>query len=520
MNEIFDRDDISEFIPFVKYFILTALICTVFILFGTIKVVAETEASRQIKILTAFIVAFIVIIIGFCFVVNRGFEFIKKYIRKLNRTKNVDDIDIVFNIRNKFNFIKDAEILINSNLENKYALVHYDINKFTIINNMVGYKIGDEIIQLVGKTLRNNLKNEIIGKAEGDNFFILFEHKSIDELIERACFVSNKIESMSIWSRVCINPVVKAGIFIVDNNELDIRTAIDKANFAKCSLTNSYKSGYAIYDNKIGINLIETKRIEDEMHKALERNEFKVYLQPKVDLKTGEISGAEALVRWEHPELGLLSPDKFVSIFEKNGFIVKLDMYVFEQVCINLRKWLNQEYDVVPISVNISRIHFLNSNFVSDYNKIKKNYQISDNLIEIEITESAVFSNESENEVFKIMAKFKEEGFEISMDDFGSGYSSLGLLKEMPIDTLKLDRIFLKNIEDYNSQIIVSNIVNIAKNLNLNVVSEGVENNMQVDFLRDIGCDMAQGFVFAKPEPMDNYEKLIVNGRINYYEAI
>jgi EAL domain-containing protein (putative c-di-GMP-specific phosphodiesterase class I) len=163
----------------------------------------------------------------------------------------------------------------------------------------------------------------------------------------------------------------------------------------------------------------------------------------------------------------------------------------------------------VPISVNVSRIHFLNSNFVSDYNKIKKKYRIPDNLVEIEITESAVFRNGSEKEIFNIMNKFRDEGFEISMDDFGSGYSSLGLLKEMPIDTLKLDKLFLNNIEDYSSQIIVSNIVNMAKNLNLNVVCEGVETYMQVDFLRDIGCDMAQGYVFSKPEPIAKYKSFL-----------
>ncbi|MDF2948092.1 MAG: putative signaling protein [Sedimentibacter sp.] len=520
MNKISKRDDISGFFPFVKSFIIISLLFSVFILFVTIKVVAKTEISLQIIVLTASIFTFIIMILGFCYIVNKEFMFIKKYIRRLNKSKNADDIDIEYNIKNKFRFIKDAEMLINSKLEDKYALVHYDLSKFTIVNNIVGYKVGDEIIQLIGKTLRKNLKDEIIGKADGDNFFVLFEYKSIEELIERTCFVSDKIESMSIWSKVSINPVIKTGICLIDNVELDIRTAIDRANFAKQSLDDSYKSGYAIYDNKIGISLIETKRIENEMHKALEGNEFKVYLQPKVDLKTGEISGAEALVRWEHPELGLLSPDKFISIFEKNGFIVKLDMYVFEQVCINLRKWIDLGYDVVPVSVNLSRVHFLNSNFISDYHKIKKKYLICDNLIEIEITESVVFSNENENEVFKVMRKIRDVGFEISMDDFGSGYSCLGLLKEMPIDTLKLDRMFLKNIEEYKSQIIVSNIVDMAKHLNLNVISEGVETEKQVDFLRDIGCDMAQGFVFAKPEPVETYEKLINKGKINYYQAV
>lgn len=344
----------------------------------------------------------------------------------------------------------------------------------------------------------------------------MLEYTSQDELITKACYISGEIEKLKIWSKHNINPAVKTGIYFINNDDLDIRLAIDRASFAKTVLKDSYKSDYSVYDNKMGSTLIEVKKIEDDMYRALEEKEFKVYLQPKVDLQTGVISGAEALVRWEHPEFGLLVPDRFIPIFEKNGFIVNLDKYVFEEVCLNISQWLKAGYDVVPVSVNVSRLHFLNSNFVSEYNKIKKKYMISDELIEIEITESVVFSNDNK-EVFTVMRKFRDEGFEISMDDFGSGYSSLGLLKEMPIDTLKLDKMFLNDIEEYNTQIIVGSIVNMAKNLNLNVVSEGVETLMQVDFLKDIGCDMAQGFVFARPKTIVEYEELIKKGKINYY---
>lgn len=515
-NVILDKKNISKFIPFVKYFIFITLIFTVFILLGTIKVMTEAEVSYELMTLSSYIVFFIVVIIGFCLILNKGYKLIKKYIRNLNKI-NIDDIDMAYNIRNQANFIKESEALIKRNMKNKYALVHYDVNKFTIINNTVGYEAGDEILKQIGKTLRENLINEIIGKAEGDKFFVLFAYEKEEEIIERTCYISRRIENIKIWKKMRINPVIKAGIYYVDNNNLDIRTAIDKAYFAKDSFRNSYKSDYGIYDCNLEIGLIEISRIEDEMQAALENNEFKVYLQPKVNLNTGEISGAEALVRWEHPELGLLSPNKFIPIFEKNGFIVKLDMYVFEQVCIYLRKWVDLGYDVVPISVNVSRVHFLNNGFVSDYSKIKEKHHVENNLIEVEITESVVFDNENEDEVFKVMREFKDAGFEISMDDFGSGYSSLGLLKEMPIDTLKLDRVLIKNIEDDNSQIIVSNVINMVKSLNLKVVSEGVETHKQVDFLRGIGCDMAQGYVFAKPESVENYEKLIKLGKINYY---
>jgi len=520
VNKIIDKKDASKLWPFVNCFILIALACSAAVLLSTLMIIGRGEITLREKVLILSNFAIEAIVIGFCIIVKKESELIKKYIRKLNRIKNSEEIDLMFNVSGKFKFIKDAELVVNSSPYKSYALVHYDINKFTIINNSVGYKAGDEILQQIGKTLRRNLTDEIIGKAEGDNFFVLFEYRNKNELVDRACCISGEIESMKIWGRHKINPAVKTGIYFINNEDLDIRLAIDRAFFAKSMLKSSYKSDYAIYEDRMGCSLIEVKRIEDDMYRALNEKEFRVYLQPKVDLQTGVISGAEALVRWDHPDLGLLGPDRFIPIFEKNGFIVNLDKFVFEEVCSNIRKWLKLGYDVVPVSVNVSRVHFLNSNFVSDYNKIKKKYKVSDDLIEIEITESVVFSNENEKEVFTVMRKFRDEGFEISMDDFGSGYSCLGLLKEMPIDTLKLDKMFLNNIEEYNSQIIVSNIVNMAKNLNLNVVSEGVETYTQVDFLRDIGCDMAQGYVFAKPKPVDEYEKLINSGKINYFNNV
>lgn len=448
---------------------------------------------------------------------TREFNLIKKYGGKLKNNKNSEEIGSVCNLRNKSKFIKDSEAHIRNNLSKSFALIHYDINKFTIINNCVGYKVGDEILNRISKVLKNSLKNEIIGKAEGDNFFVLQEYNSQDEIVDKSLEISKGIEKLCIWDEIKINPAVKTGIFFINNDELDIRMAIDRSRFAKIILKNNYRSEQVIYNEKIGNELIEAKKIADDMRKALAEKEFKVYFQPKIDLKTGEITGAEALVRWEHPQLGLIGPDRFIPIFERNGFIIKLDKYVFEEVCINIRSWIESGYEIVPVSVNVSRIDFLCSSFVSDYSEIKKKHKITDQLIEIEITESIAFGSENLEEVFSIMNEFRDAGFEISIDDFGSGYSSLGLLKKMPANTLKLDKMFLDNIEDYNSQVIVSNIVNMAKKLKLNVVSEGVETDIQVKLLRDMGCDMAQGFIFAKPQPIVSFVNLIKNGKVNYY---
>lgn len=436
---------------------------------------------------------------------------IKQMVRKFGGNKELKDIDITCFMRNKFKFINDAEMTARNNSEKNFALMHFDINKFTVINNNVGYKIGDQILEQIAKILQDNFLNETIGKGEGDNFFVLKEYKEQEEIFNKVLFISKKIEALSIWSKIKVNPAVKTGIVFLSKDDLDIRSAIDKALVAKKVLKNSYRSEYVIYNEEINSNLVEVNRIVDDMHDSLEKKEFKVYYQPKIDLKTGMLTGAEALVRWEHPELGLLYPDKFIPIFEKNGFIIKLDKYVLKEVCSNIRSWMDSGYKVVPISVNVSRIHFLCSNFADEYNKIKEESKIDSGFLEIEITESVAFSNVNVSEVFSVMKEFKNFGFKISIDDFGSGYSCLGLLKEMPIDTLKLDKMFLNNIEERNSQVIVTNIVNMAKNLNLNVVSEGVETDIQIEFLRHAGCDTAQGFIFARPEPVNDFVKLIRN---------
>ncbi len=473
---------------------------------------------RDIMFLGISNIIFVVLIIGLCIM---GVVFLiisKKYSNKIKEIKESNNIDIVCNINNINSFIINAEMVLNKKENYKYALVHLDIDKFNMINDRFGHSSGDEVLLEIGGFLNNTLKNDqIYCRSYADNFLILFKYKTNQsELLNKVYSISMGIENLSIWTVLNIKPVITSGIYFIEEEDCDVRMAIDKAKLAKKTIKGGYKSYYSIYDESMRDMLIEEKKIEDDMYFALKNNEFKIYLQPKINLSDGFISGAEALVRWDHPILGFMPPMKFIPIFEKNGFITILDKFVFEHVCIYLRKWLDDGYDIVPISVNVSRLHFLRSNFVSEYKEIMDRYNIPIGLIEIEITESVVFGNT--NEIFSIMKKFRDNGFNISMDDFGSGYSSLGLLREIPIDTLKLDKTFLEHIEDYNSRMIVSNVVNLAKNLKLNVVSEGVDSDAQVEFLKNIGCDMAQGFIFSKPIPIDEYELLIRIKKRNFFK--
>jgi len=500
--------------------IVTVTIFAIIIIFvqisKTFYLFDEIEEIRfeEIKFFMTSSIILALLIIGFC-VASLSKE--AAIIIKKETVK--DNLDNVSNISNKIRFIKDAQYIINNKFGKKNALVHIDIDKFKMINDRLGHNTGDVVLFEIGKVLRDTLKdNHIYCRTYADNFLVFFEYEcNQNELLQKINSISKDVENLSIWCHLNLKPVIATGIFFIEE-VCDIRIAIDKAKLAKKDMKGGYESYYSIYNENMSYTLIKEKRIEDDMYDAFDNKEFKVFLQPKINLTDGLISGAEALVRWEHPVFGLMAPIKFISIFEKNGFIIKIDKYIFEQVCISLRKWLDNGYDLVPVSVNVSRLHFLKGNFTTDYKDILKKYNIPDGLIEIEITESVAFGNLSE--VFSIMKNFRDNGFNISMDDFGSGYSCIGLLREMPINTLKLDKTFLDDIENYKARVIVHDVIKLAKDLNLNVVSEGVESSKQVDFLKGIGCDMAQGFIFSKPIPVDDYEKLILNKRKSYFDNI
>ena len=253
--------------------------------------------------------------------------------------------------------------------------------------------------------------------------------------------------------------------------------------------------------------------IESKMEKALENREFVFYLQPKYDVQGHHILGAEALVRWIGKDGQVVMPGDFIPIFEKNGFILKLDEYVFESVCQYLADRIQKNLPVVSVSINISRLHFYQPDFIERYGKIKKKYHLPDGLLELEITENILL--EDMKKVQEIITKLQNQGFICSVDDFGSGYSSLNSLKDLPFDIIKLDKLFLDN--SYNakrSQEIIKAIIDMAKHIDMKTVAEGVETNEQLDFLKTTDCDMIQGYIFSKPIPVHEFEKQLQESQL------
>ena len=384
--------------------------------------------------------------------------------------------------------------------ENQYLLV-LDINKFKMINKAYGYKTGDTILNGIAEELEKNLgEQSIICRYSNDYFAVLFEYaEDIRKLI--SALVKN-IENLKINSNV-YNLSVNMGIYKLTDADTNISVAMDKAIIAHSASKGDVFDKFHIYDEKMEKELEKESKIEQEMYQALMNKEFKVYYQPKMYANSEELYGAEALVRWEHNGK-MIPPSEFVPLFEKNKFILKLDVYVFEQVCNDMKKW-KEKYSKEPIiSVNVSRDHFLDEHFLEKYMIIASKFGIDTNKIDLEITESATV--EAGIDIIEIMNKMKKLGFLISIDDFGTGYSSLSTLQDMPADILKIDKSFVDRIGK-NEKNMVDYILIIAKELKLTTIAEGVETKEQKDYLLEKGCDIIQGYYYAKPMPEEEFEE-------------
>lgn len=290
----------------------------------------------------------------------------------------------------------------------------------------------------------------------------------------------------------------------VSGKEIDIDTVYSNAVAAKMSAADTEDTVIVFFDDKLLEDQKWLDKVQEMQQAALEKEEFRVYYQPKYDPRTNELRGAEALIRWDSPELGFVSPGRFIPIFEKNGFITEIDHYMLEHVAADQKAWLDEGRKCVPVSVNVSRAHFIENDLAEQIRDIVDKAGTPHQYIEIELTESAFFDDKKA--MLSTIAKLKGYGFAVSMDDFGSGYSSLNSLKDMPLDVLKLDAEFFRgDTGDKRGEIVVSEAIKLGKCLNMRIVAEGVEFKEQVDFLAQEGCDMIQGYYFAKPMPKDEY---------------
>lgn len=297
------------------------------------------------------------------------------------------------------------------------------------------------------------------------------------------------------------------GRYLLLAGEITFGMAYERVNFAHRKSKNNEDTNLCDYDKEVMAKLLQEKEIENKMVAALIHKEFHVYLQPKVFLENRKIAGAEALVRWDNGR-EIISPGLFIPIFEKNGFIVRLDLFMFEQVCILIKSWLDHGKEPIVVSVNFSRRHIKNNDFVSELCRIADQYEVPKHFLEIELTETVMMENEKA--LLGILEEIHEKGFTLSMDDFGTGYSSLGLLKNIPVDVIKIDRSFFIDAEDIErTKTVLRNMIIMAKELAIHTVAEGVEEEEHVSLLAELSCDIVQGFYFFRPMKAEEFYSLL-----------
>lgn len=412
-------------------------------------------------------------------------------------------------------FKQEAQRLLETNRQQKYALVYVDFSDFNYVNEVFGSTYGDSILKNYGAILNALLEpGELCGRVVADNFVLLLKYNEKADIVTRQRAADEEIIHYMTHVLKCRSLSTNCGICCLEDTveEIKIDGFLDRANFVRKTVKSGANPNYVFYDEGIRSRLREEKDVESRMKEALSRREFVVYYQPKVSLTTDKISCAEALVRWQKPDGLMVPPDKFIPVFEQKFMINELDQYVFEDVCRHLRERLDKGQRVETVSVNVSRLQFYDQDFVQRYIAIRDHYQVPPALLEIEFTESTVMDNAQL--MLKIVGDLKQAGFACSIDDFGKGYSSLSLLKDLPIDVVKIDRFFFADGRDQARDLaVVQGIVELVQKFEIRTVAEGIENPEQVDYLKRIGCDYVQGYVYYKPMPAQEYDLLLDDGK-------
>lgn len=415
------------------------------------------------------------------------------------------EISETYGLYGKGQFFKLVDYKVK-NEKGDYCLVAMDIEHFKLFNKWMTRANGDAFLEAIANTLKTYEKehNGIAAYMGGDNFAIFLPNqKVLLSLLEQ-----NLVEiALEKGKNVGFLPAF--GVYEVIDSKVSADEMYDLALDALGSSVGQFDSRMSYYDTEMTIQAEKELQLIMDAKEALKNEEFVIYLQPKVRMETGKIVGGEALVRWIHPEKGLVPPYQFIPVLEKNGFISGVDKYVWELACKTIRRWMDTGIHPVPISINVSRIDILSFNVVAYLNELMKKYDVPKEYLKVEITESAY--TEQGNRIVGVIEELRHEGFTLMMDDFGSGYSSLNMLKQAMVDIIKLDMKFLdfEGADTEKGIGILKSVINMSNDINLPIVMEGVETKEQADFLQELGVRFAQGYLYYKPMPLAEFEDLI-----------
>ena len=394
---------------------------------------------------------------------------------------------------------------LENNQDTKFTFIRLDIERFKMINNFYGVEAGDRLLVYISgliETYWQDVENCVFGRIDGDVFGICFP-KNEKKLNGFILYIKRELKKY----KAAYYLETAMGIYDILDNNLDVRNIIARATLAAKQCKGQYMIHEARYTEELRAKIIREQNIINEMEHALETGEFVVYFQPKYELDHCRPSGAEALVRWKRAEGTMVSPGEFIPLFEKDGLIVRLDEYVFRKVCSIQGERIRSGKKILPISVNLSRASIHYDNMICRYVKIVEENGIPFSSVPIELTETAALYNDR---ISKLIEKMVDAGFELHMDDFGSGYSSMTSLNQLPFDTLKLDKSLIDYIENFRGQQVIRHTISLAHSLGMKVLAEGVEKEKQVEILRSLSCDEIQGFYYARPLPWENFETKVI----------
>lgn len=426
-----------------------------------------------------------------------------KKLAENNIEGNLTYMTNLYNVR-AFQVKAQEEMLENPDLQ--FAVIVLDFANFNTINEFCGRDVGDGLLMCVADALRSEAQGKahvVLSHFRADvfSFFTPFEEKS--ELIEIVNHIDRRIAAYKIPYKV----LPAFGICIADSPTMAVSTMRDYAMLALDTIKGKFYAKYAFFDEKMRTQMLLNKMVENDIIKALEEEQLMPYIQPKVDMESGKIIGGEALVRWKHPEKGIVMPMKFIPVLEKNGLIIDVDICIWRQIFKFLGKRLAAGEKVVPISINISRQHVFDSVFRDCITDFSREFHVPPELVVLELTESGFL--EDNEKMYEHLRYLKQQGFTLSMDDFGTGYSTMTMLKNQPMDEIKIDRGFIVDIENPKSQSILSHTIDMLHDLDLNIIVEGVESAAQQEYLLKYGCSRAQGFLYYKPMPIEEFETLL-----------
>jgi diguanylate cyclase (GGDEF)-like protein len=449
----------------------------------------------------------------------KEFEYIRSsMIQTLSRLEeekkelyNVSRTDALSGLSNREHLNERLHWLISEASRNnkEFALLFLDLDHFKTINDTLGHNIGDILLKNTASIIQNVIRSsDIVARVGGDEFVIVINHyDSILELTQVIDRIQKKINKPFVIDNQTLEVTSSIGVAFYPKDGTDKVSLMKNADIAMYQAKKDGRNQYHFFTEALHHQIQEDIQLNKEMKQALKNGEFELYYQAKNDVQTNEIVGCEALIRWNHPTKGLVPPYKFIPLAENYGFIVELGHWIMSEAMLQQVSWRDRGICDIPVSINISVKQMFHKNFEHDFKTILQSSTISHDKLDVEIVESLFLS--SSHNSFQILHMFHDMDINISLDDFGTGYSSLSYLKNFPIDTLKIDKTFVDDFQDESGRIFLETIIKMGQTLKIQVLCEGVETQEQLDFLKDLGCDAYQGYLFSKPVRVHEFEKLV-----------